>query len=166
NRKSKEEKDKMGVIIMEQLDLNVVELIPWHITKESLVILQNLAKKILKARLHHGDLHLGNLMAILDNEENIIDWKLIDYGFASIVPDLKKDADSPDEALEPIIAEWMCLFDQLIYDILESGLSEEDFMIELVDNVEEIKKTVEMELIAIANVNEYSPLCKFYSSDY
>jgi hypothetical protein len=185
NLKSKVEKDKMGVIIMEQLDLNVAELIPWHITKKSLIILQNLAKKILKARLHHGDLHLGNLMAILDNEENIIDWKLIDYGFASIIPDLRKDSNSPnfdlrsdqmgnflryeknpDEALEPIIAEWMCLFDQLIYEIVESGLSEEDFMIELVGSVEEIKKKTETELMAIANVDDYSPLCKFYDPDY
>lgn len=164
NRKSKDEKNMMGVIIMEKLDLNVADLIPWHITSASLELLKQFALKVARARLHHGDLHSKNLMAILDKKENIKSWKLIDFGFASRLPDTSDTPGEPDLALEPIIAEWVCLFDQIIDEVSNSDVYDEDFIEELIENAENIKKSMETELMAMANLDDYNPTCKFYLS--
>jgi hypothetical protein len=149
-----------GVILMEKLDESVKSLIPWSITAKSLNLLKALAIRATKARILHRDLHLGNIMTILDKDGEIVDFKLIDFGHAEIAEEEKEEDSDSDIALEPIIAEWSCVFDQIIEQMDNSEAPDPKFN----KRVETIQKDLESELLKMAHLSSFDPRCKYYNS--
>lgn len=152
-------KISMGVLLMEKLDKTLDASVPWDIDDiKDIEKLRDLALLSFHNRIFHGDLSTSNVMTVLkDNkktgEPEIAAWKVIDYGFAEKIPDVD-DRSRIDEKVEPIVAEWMCLFDTILdafYEELEGTRSGDKF----IKQVTRVKDDLEAQMLEESGLDGY-----------
>jgi hypothetical protein len=106
-----QEPSSLTVALMEMLDMTLSDLIPF-LDNNALLLLEDLAFLVTKAKIYHGDLHALNIMAILGDGTDVIQWKLIDFGLSHKVN---------NKEIHTIIDEWYNLFDRILHDLEEEN---------------------------------------------
>jgi hypothetical protein len=108
--------DKMTkVIVMEKLDLTLSQVMEaGGLNETNMTKLKELLLVLIDVGIKHADLHTDNVMAILDDDDEVSEWRLIDFGESHPAP------------INKIVTEATLLFFTMLSEIDEGDLPDEE----------------------------------------